>query len=166
MFRDQVNRYATPFTTGLFIVSAVSGVALFFHVGTGLFHGMHEWLSMVLLLPVGFHIWKNWLPIVNYLRKGWLILPLGLSLAAGIAFAVPSLTSGSAGGNPQMAMFGAIAGARIVDVAPVLKTTPEALIARLKAAGVPASAEQSMAQAATAAGKEVRPVVFGVLMAK
>ncbi len=40
-------RYATPLTTGLFIVSLVSGIALFFHWGGAAFHGMHEWLSMV-----------------------------------------------------------------------------------------------------------------------
>lgn len=165
MFRDLVNRYATPFTTGLFVISAVSGVALFFHVGTGAFRGMHEWLSMVLLLPVALHIWKNWGPVLNYLRRGWLVVPLAVSLVAGIAFAVPSLTGGSGGGNPQMALYRAVAEARIVDVAPILKTTPDALIARLKADGVTATAEQSLSQAATAAGKEARSVVFGVLMA-
>lgn len=165
-FRDIVNRYATPFTTGLFAVSAISGVALFFHVGMSVFHGMHEWLSMVLLVPFVLHVWKNWLPITNYLRRGWLVWPLAVSLAAGAVFAVPALTSGAAGGNPQMAMFKAIAEAPIATVAPVLKTTPEALIARLKDAGVTASAEQSLAQAATAAGKETRAVVFGVLAAK
>jgi hypothetical protein len=44
---DFLNRYATPFITGLFLVSLISGIALFFHVGGALFHGMHEWLSMV-----------------------------------------------------------------------------------------------------------------------
>jgi hypothetical protein len=46
-----IQRYATPLITGLFIVSLVSGVALFFHVGQAYFHGMHEWLSMILASP-------------------------------------------------------------------------------------------------------------------
>ena len=166
MFRDQINRWATPLTTGLFLVSAVSGVALFFHVGASVFHGMHEWLSMVLLVPVAVHLWKNWLPFTSYLKRGWLWAPLGLSLAAAIVFAAPAVVGGGAGGNPQMAMYRAVAEAPIAAVAPVLKTTPEALVARLAAAGVPATIEQSMAEAAEAAGKEARGVVFGVLMAQ
>lgn len=166
MFRDWVNRYATPFTTGLFVVSLVSGVALFFHVGQAAFHGMHEWLSMVLIVPFALHVYKNWRPLVGYLGRGWLAWPLAASLAAGIAFAVPALTAGTAGGNPQLAMYRAIAEAPIAAVAPVLKTTPDALIAKLKAAGVEAKAEQSLADAAQAAGKEARAVVFGVALAK
>ena len=42
---------ATPFTTGLFLVSLISGIALFFHWESRVFHGMHEWLSMVLIAP-------------------------------------------------------------------------------------------------------------------
>ena len=42
-----LNRYATPLTLGLFAVSALSGVALFFHLAPGAFHGMHEWLIRV-----------------------------------------------------------------------------------------------------------------------
>ncbi|HSO47757.1 MAG TPA: DUF4405 domain-containing protein [Rhizobiaceae bacterium] len=53
-------RYATPLTSGLFAVSLISGVALFFHLGQAAFHGMHEWLSMVLILPFALHLWKNW----------------------------------------------------------------------------------------------------------
>ena len=166
MFRDWVNRYATPFTTGLFVVSLVSGVALFFHVGQAAFHGMHEWLSMVLIVPFALHVFKNWRPLVGYLNRGWLAWPLAASLAAGVVFAVPALTSGSGGGNPQMAMYRAIADAPISAVAPVLQTTPDALIAKLKAAGVEAKAEQSLTEAAQAAGKEARAVVFGVALAK
>ncbi len=166
MFGGQLIRFATPFTTGLFLVSVVSGVALFFHVGPGIFHSMHEWLSMVLLVPVAFHVWKNWGAIANYFKRGTLVWPVVASLVVAVGFAVPALTSGAAGGNPQMAMYRAIAEAPISDVAPILKTTPDALMARLQAAGVAASADQSMAQAAVAAGKEARGLVFQILTTK
>ncbi|MGE8104358.1 DUF4405 domain-containing protein [Allorhizobium sp. NPDC080224] len=54
-----LSRYATPFTTGLFLISLISGIALFFHLGTAAFREMHEWLSMVLILPFVLHLWKN-----------------------------------------------------------------------------------------------------------
>ena len=44
-------RYATPLITGLFLVSLISGLALFLHIGPGGLHPMHEWLSLVLILP-------------------------------------------------------------------------------------------------------------------
>ena len=50
------DRYATPLITGFFIVSAVSGVALFFRWTPSAFHAMHEWLSMVLLVPFALHL--------------------------------------------------------------------------------------------------------------
>jgi hypothetical protein len=166
MFRDLINRYATPFTTGLFVVSLVSGVFLFFHVGTAAFRGMHEWLSLVLIVPFGLHVWKNWLPITSYFRRGWLTWPLAASLVAALAFAIPGVMElGGVGGNPQMAMVRAIGEARIADLAPVLKVTPEELDRRLARVGLTGVGhDTSLAAAARAAGKEERHVIFSVIL--
>ncbi len=90
--------WATPLTLGLFAVSAVSGVALFFHFGQGAFHEMHEWLSMVLLPPFALHMARNWTPLANYIKRSALWAPLGLSLVAAGAFAAPGLLEGGGGG--------------------------------------------------------------------
>lgn len=148
------------------MVSLVSGVALFFHIGSAAFHGMHEWLSMVLIVPFALHVWKNWRPIKSYFERGWLVWPLAVSLIVALPFAWPALSSGGAGGNPQMAMFRALSEAPISAVAPVLKTTPEALVAKLKAAGVTAEPGQSIAAAAKAAGKDTRELVFDTVLSK
>ncbi|MDK9697365.1 MAG: DUF4405 domain-containing protein [Siculibacillus sp.] len=166
MFREYVNRYATPFTTGLFVVSLVSGIFLFFHVGTAAFRGMHEWLSMVLIVPFVLHVWKNWPPFLSYLKRGWLMWPLGVSLVAALGFAATGIFElGGVGGNPQMAMFQAIGNARIADLAPVLKITPAEIDARLARVGVTgASPDTSLTQAAKVAGKEPRHVIFSVIL--
>lgn len=164
MFRDIVNRYATPFTTGLFVVSLVSGVALFFHIGSSWFHGMHEWLSMVLIVPFALHVWKNWLPMKLYFQKGRLVWPLAASLLAAVLFVVPSLTGGAAGGNPQVAMFQAIGNARIADLEPVLKLSATEIDQRLASVGlIGVDHQTSLAAAAKAAGKDTRHVVFQVI---
>src|SRR5271165_2331379 len=108
------NRIATPLTAGLFLVSAVSGAVLFFHTAMGTFHEMHEWLSMLLLVPFGLHVWKNWRPLLNYLRRGWLSLPLAVSLAAALAFAAPGLM-GTNQGNPNIQAVGLMTQARLSD---------------------------------------------------
>lgn len=113
-----ISRYATPLTTGLFLISLISGIALFFHFGTGVFRGIHEWLSMVLMVPVVMHIWKNPRPFVSYFKRSPMALSLIACLAAGFAFAWPSLTgTGSgAGGNPATAMVSLVAAATPVEV--------------------------------------------------
>ena len=166
MFRDYVNRYATPFTTGLFVVSLVSGVFLFFHVGTAAFREMHEWLSMVLIVPFVLHVWKNWLPIKSYFNRGWLVWPLAASFVVAAGFAAMGITElGGVGGNPQMAMFQAIGNARIADLEPILKISSQEIDARLERVGLTGvSHDTTLMAAAKAGGKEGRHVVFSVIL--
>ena len=161
------NKAATPFTAGLFLVSAVSGAALFFHFGMGAFHEMHEWLSMVLLLPFAWHVWKNWTPFVGYMRRGWLVIPLALSIAAGVAFAVPALTgTEGGGGNPGMQAARLLTGAKLSDVAPLLKLSPDELAAALRGSGFEVkSNDASLAGIAAASGKEPRAILGAVMRA-
>lgn len=77
-------------------------MALFFHWVPGLFHGMHVWLSMVLLVPFALHMWKNWGPLVGYIKRKTLFVPLLLSVLVAVPFAVSS-TGGKQGGNPAFA---------------------------------------------------------------
>ena len=134
-----LRRYATPLVTGLFLVSLVSGVALFLHFGGGAFRGMHEWLSMVLIAPIALHLWRNWRAMTGYLRHAPMAIALGLSVLMAAAFFLPS--GGEAGegrgrgGPPQMQLATLVLGSPLAEVAPLLDTTPDALSARLVAAG-------------------------------
>lgn len=150
-----LNAYATPFITGLFLVSLISGVALFFHVGPSGFHGMHEILSMVLILPFGLHLWKNWRPMTSYLRRAPMAIALVLSLGAALAFLYPMGTAGrQAGGPPQFAFAEKVLAATPAEMAAALHVAPEALQGALSAGGFQTGAAgQSLAAIATASGK-------------
>ncbi|MCJ8238846.1 DUF4405 domain-containing protein [Peteryoungia algae] len=150
-----LSRYATPLTTGLFLVSLVSGIALFFHLGTAAFHGMHEWLSMVLVAPFLLHVWKNWRPFLAYFKRLPMALALGLSLAAGLAFAWPSLTGNAgASANPTVAMVSIIAAGTPTEVAPLLEKTDAEVVAALKEGGFTAAdAATPLSEIATASGQ-------------
>jgi len=124
-----LNRYTTPLTLGLFAVSAVSGLALFFHVGQGVFHSMHEWLSIVLLLPFAFHLWKNWGAMLGYVRRGALLAPSLATLVVSLVFVLPALTHGERGSPFKAVQL--LTRTSIASLAPVLKTTPDALQASL-----------------------------------
>jgi hypothetical protein len=160
-----LNRYATPLTLGLFAVSTISGIALFFHLAPRAFHGMHEWLSMVLLVPFALHVWKNWGPLLGYMHRGTLVLPVGAMLLAGAAFAVPSLVgSAGGGGPPQMRAVQLLTQARLADLAPVLKTTPEGLQASLAQRGYSVdSTEQTLSAMAASSGLAPESVLFDLM---
>ncbi len=135
-----VSRYATPFITGLFLVSLISGVALFFHWGSAYFHGMHEWLSMVLILPFVLHIWKNWRAFVSYFKRVPMAIALVVSVAGGLVFVVPALTSSSQrGGPPQRAVFQAMENGTLTTLAPLFGHDPDSLAAALQMKGLTVS---------------------------
>jgi hypothetical protein len=158
-----MNRLATPLMTGLFVVSTVSGVALFFHWLPVAFHTMHVWLSMVLLIPFVFHVWRNWRSLVGYARRGTLVIPLVLSLVVAVPFAVSGLSGGGRGGNPGFRMIALMTQARLADLAPVLKTTPGALLAALKQRGYEAqSTDETLDAIATASGKSASELLLVV----
>lgn len=130
-----LQRYATPLITGLFLISLVSGIGLFVHVGTGAFRGMHEWLSMVLILPFVLHIWKNWRPMTIYFKKPAFLITMAVSLVAALAFAIPGTKGGSAGGPPQFAFAKLMIANTPAKVAPLLGYNADELVAKLKSAG-------------------------------
>jgi len=156
-----MQRWATPLTTGLFVVSAVSGVALFFHWQSGAFHAMHEWLSMALLVPFVLHVWKNWGAIMAYLRRGVMLPVLLLSVVAAVPFAWSALQGGGgAGGNPSMRAARLLMDAPLSTAAPVFGASTEQLVQRLEAAGYTVTGpEDTLAGVASVAGAEPNRVL-------
>ena len=135
-----LNRYATPFTTGLFLISLVSGIALFVHVGSNYFRAMHEWLSMVLIVPFVLHLWRNWHAMTVYFSKPAFAIAMVASLVMAFAFVFQAGSGrGGAGGRPQFALVEAILSHSPAEVAAALGTTPEALVAQLQAKGFTAA---------------------------
>ncbi len=146
-------RFATPFTSGLFVISLVSGIALFFHVGTAYFREMHEWLSMVLILPFILHLARNWRPFLSYFKHAPMAIALGISLLAGAGFAWQGM-SGGPGGNPAMAVIQAMGKSPLAAAAPVFGHTPDSLGAALAEKGYKIEApDKTLDEIATASGK-------------
>lgn len=156
---DSVNRYATPFTIGLFVVSTISGVALFFHLGPKYFHGMHEWLSMLLLLPVVFHIQKNWPGMKGYFKRKTIWMPTLLSLAGALVFVALAWNSPGRPPSPSAKLLGAQS---IASLAPMMGSTPAGLEAKLLEKGYSAKGTDTLEAVAKKAGKPI-DVVIGEL---
>jgi hypothetical protein len=160
-FKSALAGWATPLTAGLFLVSTVSGVALYFHWNSGLFHEMHEVLSLVLLVPVVLHLWKNWLPIKIYFRHAVMPVALALSLAAGGWYAYDAAGQPSGrGGNPAFAVLGLIQNAPLATLAPVLSLTPDEAVRKLEAAGIPgATGDTTVTALAAGSGHDAMEIM-------
>lgn len=135
-----IQKFATPAVTGLFLISAISGVALFFHWNSRLFHSMHEWLGMALLLPFAFHTWRNRNALMGYFHRKTLLPVLAVCFLGAGAFAVAS-TTGKPGGNPAARVLPLLTHANIADLAPILHATPESLTATLRQRGLTVASE-------------------------
>lgn len=157
-----LNRYATPLITGLFLVSLVSGLALFFHVGPAAFHGMHEWLSMVLIVPFALHLWKNWRPMTAYLRRLPMALSLALSVAAAAVFFVPAGDART--GPPQFQLAQALYAATPELAAPVFGMTGAELVEGLRGAGLSgAEIGRTLREIAAASGKSDAELAVAII---
>lgn len=158
-----MHRYGTPLTAGLFTVSAISGVALFFHWGPRSFHAMHEWLSVLLLAPFALHLWKNWKPLLAYAKRRTLLIPLALSLLAAVPFAIMA-GKGGRSGNPTFQTVALMTRASLVDLAPVFQATPEALLRQLQQHGYKAnSTHQSPNAIAAASTVSANEILFSLI---
>ncbi len=161
-----LSRWATPSITGLFVISLVSGIAIFFGVGRAYFTGMHEWLSMVLVIPFVLHLWKNWRPFVSYLKRPPMAVAAALSLAAALVFVVPAVVSPS-GPPPERAIVQLLPSRTVAQVAPIFGHTGETLAAALAAGGLTvASVDDPLSKVAEASGATTSKVLSVALATK
>ncbi|MCB1380070.1 MAG: DUF4405 domain-containing protein [Alphaproteobacteria bacterium] len=166
---DFLKRYATPLITGLFLVSLVSGVALFFHLGQSAFRGMHESLSMVLIVPFVLHLWRNWRAMVMYIGRAPFSIVMAASLAAAVAFAYPAImgTTSRAGGPPPFTLAQTVVQHKPGEVAPVLGLGADELVAALQGKGfAAASPDLTLAEVATKAGKSSADMIAALVQVK
>ena len=131
-----VSRWATPLITGLFVVSLISGIAIFYGVGRAAFTGMHEWLSMVLVIPFVLHLQKNWRPFLAYFRRAPMRVASALSLVAALAFAAPSIIAGGSGAPPERMLIQLLPSRTVAQIAPLLGMAATDLEAALVNAGL------------------------------
>lgn len=160
---------ATTMTMALFAVSAVTGVMMFFHILTPFVKDMHEWLSFILLAPIAFHVWRNRRPIYGYLKRRELIAPSAIAAVAVAGFLVPATMAPTKGGDPSRRLLTAMGEARVADIAPLVKRTPEELAAALASAGLSGAATDrtlgEIARASDKSQKDALRILGGLLPA-
>jgi len=137
--------WVTPLTIGAFMLSAVTGVLMFFHLDTGLNKEAHEWLGWAMVGGVTLHAMVNFSGFKRHFGTGLGKAVIGLfALLLVLSFAP---LGEDRDGPPTMAPTRALANAPIATLAVVAGVTPEQMLDRVRATGLqPASAQQSLGE--------------------
>ena len=145
LWKRLLRRMATPLTVATFTVSAITGVMLFFHVAGSSVRLAHEWLSLLFVVAVALHLWRNGAAVLRVVMQGRTLVIAGVAILTVALFVAASPMSG--GGNPRIRVARAIEQALLSAVAPALGLSRAELIGRLEAGGVAGlSGQESLAQ--------------------
>ena len=174
--RHVLARWGTPLIYWSFIITAVTGVLLYFRVHAGPTEVLHIWIGFLMIAALIPHIARNWKAFLTYFTKRPLYVALIVTLAISGAFAYPTLFGSEprAGGPPglrsAMAVTAQLSAAELDALAPVLKTDSAGLVAKLAAAGVtvsdPGATLKSIAEANGRTANDLLAVLFAPVGAR
>lgn len=162
MMRIQ-REWVTPIAAGAFLLSAVTGVLLFFHMDSGLNKVAHEWLSWVLLGGVALHVVVNFSGLKRHLGtlRGKILIGV-FALILGLSFVGP----GEKSEPPFMRPVQALSAAPLTTLAAVARLSPAELQARLSKAGLHPMNDQQSLSDLTGPDMRKQMEVLGVLFAE
>lgn len=137
--------WATPLTIGSFLLIAVTGVLMFFHLDSGLNKLAHEWLGWAMLAAVGLHIAMHFKSFKRYFTYSASLVIIGtFIMLLAVSFIAPP---GKPGKPPHVMAVQAMLDAPLEKVAAVAGKDTPTVLAQLRAAGFTAEADLSLRHA-------------------
>ena len=132
--------WVTPLTAGAFLLSAVTGILIFFHLDRGLNKLAHEWLSWALLAGVLLHLAVNFGGFKRHFtsRPGLALMGI-FALILALSFIAPGQQKRE---PPFMASVQALSETPLSTLAQVAKRSPAQIRASLNAQGLPAASDE------------------------
>jgi len=154
--------WATPLTIGSFLLIAVTGVLMFFHLDSGLNKLAHEWLGWAMLAAVGLHAAMHLKSFKRHFTRPVSLVVIGVFIALlAASFISPP---GNPGKPPHVLATQAVLDAPLPQVATLAGKDTETLLAQLQAAGIAAEIGQSLRQASgSERGKQMQ--ALGIVFA-
>jgi len=142
---NKLRGWVTPLTAGAFVLSAVTGIMLFFKINLGLVKFAHEWLSWVLVIGAVAHVFINWHVMARCVSKplGQVIVTLFILL---LGVSMLPLTGDKQKGHPFSRVSNAIVNAPLSAVAKTANHTPEEVISILKSKGIQVEGKEQTVQ--------------------
>lgn len=129
----RLHAWAGPLTIGAFVVVAVTGILMFFHLNTGLMKLAHEWLGWLFVIGAVAHVAVNWKAFLGYFSR-----PMGLAiiLVLLVLGALSFIPGAKRGRPPFIEAAKALEQSPLNVVAQVVQKSPETLVDGLKAKGL------------------------------
>jgi len=145
-----LRRWATPLTIGAFPLMTVTGIVMFFEADHGLTTVVHQWFSWIFVIGAGGHIAANVRPFINHLktRGGQAYLAVFAAVLALSFFSWGLIT----GPQLERPIEETLVDAPLSALAELTRTTPDALLQKLKAEGITAHPGQSVRDLAMVTG--------------
>ena len=137
---SSLRNWATPLTIGSFLLMAVTGVLMFFHLESMLNKVVHEWAGWLMVAGVGAHLVLNWRAFTVYFRRPLAKAIMGISTV----LLVVSFWPAGGGGNPVFAVMKAVEQAEIITVIELSGLDLETGLARLSELGLSADASSTL----------------------
>ncbi|SEP86221.1 DUF4405 domain-containing protein [Thalassovita taeanensis] len=139
-----LRKIATPLTIGTFVLMGTTGTLMFFHAETPLNKFAHEYIGLGMIAAVVLHVILNWRAFTLYFKRPLAMGVMGVFvLALGLSF-LP--LTGQEQPRPDLVAIQLVTGAPISTLGPMLGTDTDGVIARLQAADIQATADQTLAQ--------------------
>lgn len=147
--------WATPLTIASFFLTSATGVLMFFEWNRGLIAVVHEWFSWVFIMAAVAHTALHFRAFKNHLGSRWGRASVAVfTVVLGASFFSWGVITGHQILRPVEQ---ALIDARVSILADLTKTTPDALLRRLKAHGIAATSSQSVRELSSKYGvSEVR----------
>ena len=136
-------KWVTPLVGGSFLLIAVTGILMFFHVDTGLNKAAHEWLGLLMVVAVVLHIVLNFKGFKNSFDT------FSGRVINGIFIVLLALSFLSLGGakheKPFVLPITIMAKTDIADLSKISRIGEEELVARLQSfSTTPVNAQTSV----------------------
>ncbi len=166
-FKNIARQWITPIALGSFIVSAVTGILLIFHIKSGFIIWSHEWLSLVFVAGGVLHALINFKPLkTSVVRIKGAVIVVAFIAVTGVALFSQgqAVTGGShgggrggfaGGGSPVGKMFVAMGNLPISTLAEATGHTQDELVATLASNHIAVTSQsQTLAELASQNGTQ------------
>ncbi len=154
--------WATPLVIGSFLVMAVTGVLIFFHLDSGLNKTLHEWAGLALLAGAVAHVTLNWRAFALYFRRPLARVLIG---SGALVLALSFIPLPGSGRLTPGQVFAALGTARIETLADLTGQTPDAAIAALEQAGVTGARAETTVDALAQGDRGRQQAILAALFA-
>ena len=157
-------QWATPLTIGGFLLIAVTGVLMFFHLTPGLTRQAHEWLGWALIAAVALHALANAPAFLRYLQRAG--SPRRIVGASVVLLLACLLLPAPPQSSPPALVMGAIADAPLTQTAALAGKSVDEARSALAAAGIAVDDGQQSLRAATGGNRAQIGLAVRVLFDK